>query len=82
VLCRDAIRLVEAGAAPEAAASEALFGMQGAIQNEEGEPATGGLIVVDASGQGGWAFTTPRMACGVAGARGKIEADVFSLASG
>jgi isoaspartyl peptidase/L-asparaginase-like protein (Ntn-hydrolase superfamily) len=56
--------------------------MQGAILNEEGEPATGGLIVVDASGQGGWAFTTPRMACGVAGARGKIEADVFSLASG
>ncbi len=59
------VRSVDAaarGEAPEAAARQRLADMHAAIRNRDGDGATGGLIVMDASGRSAWAFTTPRMA--------------------
>lgn len=63
-LCREAVYLVERGASTEEAAAEVLEMMGKRIQNESGEDATGGLILMDKNGHGGWAYTTPRMARG------------------
>jgi beta-aspartyl-peptidase (threonine type) len=60
-----AVRSVDAvarGDAPEASIRQRLTDMHTAIQNRDGDGATGGLIVMDASGRSAWAFTTPRMA--------------------
>lgn len=60
-----AVRGVDAvagGTAPEAAIRQRLAAMHDAIRNRDGAGATGGLIVMSATGQSAWAFTTPRMA--------------------
>lgn len=68
MLCGRATDAVAAGASPEEAAAAGLDRMGRLIQGpgERGDdgPATGGLIVLDRFGRGGWAFTTPRMARG------------------
>ena len=59
------VRSVDAtarGDAPEAVIRQRLADMHAAIRNRDGDGATGGLIVMDASGRSAWAFTTPRMA--------------------
>lgn len=66
LLCGRTVDAVAAGATPEAAASAGLQRMgrlvQGPGERGVAGPATGGLIVLDRHGRGGWAFTTPRMA--------------------
>ncbi len=65
MLCSGrAVDALAMGADPDEAARRPLDRMRRQIQNAEGEGATGGLIVMDASGHGGWAFSTPRMARG------------------
>ncbi len=68
LLCGRAVDAVAAGATPDAAASAGLDRMgrdvQGPGERGVAGPATGGLIVLDRHGRGGWAFTTPRMARG------------------
>ncbi len=68
LLCGRAVDAVAAGASPDAAAVAGLERMRQRVQGpgERGAagPATGGLIVLDRHGRGGWAFTTPRMARG------------------
>jgi isoaspartyl peptidase/L-asparaginase-like protein (Ntn-hydrolase superfamily) len=59
------VRSVDAvarGDAPETAIRQRLAALHAAIQNKDGEGATGGLILMDAAGRSAWAFTTPRMA--------------------
>jgi len=59
------VRSVDAvarGDAPETAIRQRLAALHAAIQNQDGEGATGGLILMDAAGRSAWAFTTPRMA--------------------
>ena len=44
---------------------ETLLTEMGArVRNQEGAPATGGLIALSVTGHGGWGYTTPRMARG------------------
>lgn len=66
LLCGRAVDAVAAGASPEEAATQGLGRMRREVQGpgERGVagPATGGLIVLDRTGRGGWAYTTPRMA--------------------
>ena len=60
-----AVRSVDAaamGAEPEAVLRQRLTDMHATIQNRDGDGATGGLILLGASGRSAWAFTTPRMA--------------------
>ncbi len=68
LLSGRAVDAVAAGASPEAAAVAGLSRMRRDVRGpgERGTagPATGGLIVLDRHGRGGWAFTTPRMARG------------------
>lgn len=59
-----AVDAVAGGAAPESALRERLERMHDRINNRNGAGATGGLILLDQSGRGAWAFTTPRMARG------------------
>jgi len=61
-LTARAVGLVGHGA--EAAASEALAEMGERVRWAGASVATGGLIVADAHGRAGWAFSTPRMARG------------------
>jgi beta-aspartyl-peptidase (threonine type) len=66
LLCGRAVDAVASGASPEAAAVAGLDRMRrdviGAGERGVAGPATGGLIVLDRQGRGGWAYTTPRMA--------------------
>ena len=68
LLCGRAVESVASGSRPEKAAQDGLDRMGRLVQGpgERGDdgPATGGLIVLDRAGRGGWAFTTPRMARG------------------
>ena len=64
LLCGRTVDAVAAGLPPEDAAGNRLLHMAASVTNPQGEPATGGLIVLDASGRGSFAFTTPRMARG------------------
>lgn len=68
LLCGRAVDAVAAGERPEGAAAAGVERMQRDVRGpgERGVagPATGGLIVLDRGGRGGWAFTTPRMARG------------------
>ena len=64
LLSGRAVDAVAAGQAPEAAIRAQLAAMHTRVRNQEGEGATGGLILLDHSGQAAWAFTTPRMARG------------------
>jgi beta-aspartyl-peptidase (threonine type) len=61
LLSSRAVRLVAEGHPPEEAAAQSLRRMHALIQDGCGEGATGGLLVLGATG-GAWAFTTPRMA--------------------
>jgi len=68
LLCGRAVDAVGSGATPEAAAIAGLDRMRrdvvGTGERGVAGPATGGLIVLDRQGRGGWAYTTPRMARG------------------
>ena len=64
LVCGRAVDAIAAGLSPEDAATKRLQHMAASVSNPRGEPATGGLIVLDASGRGGFAYTTPRMARG------------------
>jgi beta-aspartyl-peptidase (threonine type) len=64
LLCARAVDVVAAGQSPVVAARLRLQHMHRGVRNRDGQGATGGLIVLDAAGHGGWAFTTPRMARG------------------
>ncbi len=68
LLCGRAVDAVTAGSTPEGASAAGLDRMRQVVQGsgERGVAgaATGGLIVLDRHGRGGWAFTTPRMARG------------------
>ena len=55
---------VGAGRDPGDTAGRELDVMAERVRWRNGTPSTGGLIVLGADGQGGWAFTTPRMARG------------------
>jgi beta-aspartyl-peptidase (threonine type) len=76
LLSGRAVDAVTAGQAPEAAARAQLADMHTRVRNQEGEGATGGLILLDHSGQGAWAFTTPRMARGAWHEGGDIWVEV------
>ena len=62
LLSGRAVEAVAAGLPPEAAARTQLRRMLAQVKNRDREGATGGLILMDRSGHGAWAFTTPRMA--------------------
>lgn len=68
LLCGRVVDAVTGGALSHEAAQVHLDRMgrlvQGPGERGVSGPATGGLIVLDRSGRGGWAFTTPRMARG------------------
>lgn len=53
---------VGVGGAPAEVLSDVLEQMQASIRNEDGQGATGGLILLDSEGAGAWAFSTPHMA--------------------
>lgn len=55
---------VGGGDAPAEVLCEVLEQMQASIRNEDGQGATGGLILLDSEGGGAWAFSTPHMARG------------------
>lgn len=61
-LCRDAVRLLELGRAPEGAAEEAIARLEERFQGRAG------IILIDRQGRIGHGHNTPRMA--VAGRRG------------
>ena len=63
-LCSRAGLEIEAGRSPIEAVRRRLHAMRDAIQWPGASDATGGLIALDAAGNGSWAFTTPRMARG------------------
>lgn len=63
-LCSRAVDAVGTGLSPEESAVRGLQTMGDIIQNPRGEPARGGLIVLDHQGVGGWAHSSPRMARG------------------
>ncbi|MEM0961364.1 MAG: isoaspartyl peptidase/L-asparaginase [Bacteroidota bacterium] len=62
-LCADVLSRVDSQA-PAQAAESSLQRMADIVRWAGASRATGGLIVVDAEGRAGWAFTTPRMARG------------------
>ena len=66
VMAKTAVEMMRSGTAPSAAA-EACLG----LLRERGR-GMGGLILLDASGTPGFAFTTPRMAFGYVGANGQL----------
>ena len=65
-LCVRAVDAVSAGDAPQAVAERLLTSMHDRYTHPRGEGARAGLLVLPAAGPGAWAFTTPRMARGVA----------------
>lgn len=65
-LCVRAVDAVAAGNAPQAVAERLLTSMHERYTHPRGEGARAGLLVLPATGPGAWAFTTPRMARGVA----------------
>lgn len=65
-LCVRAVDAVAAGDAPQAVAERLLTSMHDRYTHPRGEGARAGLLVLPAAGPGAWAFTTPRMARGVA----------------
>ncbi|MEM1056891.1 MAG: isoaspartyl peptidase/L-asparaginase [Bacteroidota bacterium] len=63
-LCARAGAEIERGLAPHEAAQQRLDAMREIVRWPGATAATGGLIALDRTGRGGWAFTTPRMARG------------------
>jgi beta-aspartyl-peptidase (threonine type) len=47
---------------PESIARDRLAHMHEAVENPQGQGATGGLLLLDADGRGAYAYSTPRMA--------------------
>ncbi len=64
VLSHRAVMSLDDDTHPESIARERLAFMHRAVTNPDDEGATGGLLLLDADGQGGWAHSTPRMARG------------------
>lgn len=62
VLSSRAVDALDDGAHPEQVARRGLTHMHESVTNPDGEGATGGLLLMDAEGRAGWAYTTPRMA--------------------
>ena len=62
-LCYEGVRSVSHASA-ESAAADVIESMGETIQNEDGQPATGGIILLSKRGEAGFAFSTPRMARG------------------
>ncbi|MEM8485267.1 MAG: isoaspartyl peptidase/L-asparaginase [Bacteroidota bacterium] len=62
-MCFAAVQQLSSCSAEDAAeAAIRTLGLQ--IKNEDGQGATGGIILLSATGEGGFAFSTPRMARG------------------
>lgn len=76
LLSGRSVDAVGAGTEPEAAARQQLQRMSARVANQEGKGATGGLILMSATGEATWAFTTPRMARGGWRESGSIWVDV------
>lgn len=76
LLSGRAVDAVGAGQAPEQAACVQLAAMHARVINQEGKGGTGGLILLDRTGRGAWAFTTPRMARGAWHEGGDIWVEV------
>jgi beta-aspartyl-peptidase (threonine type) len=64
VLASRTVEAIRQGKEAEAAVRTRLADMHAQIQDRGGQGATGGLITLDARGNGAMAFTTPRMARG------------------
>jgi len=62
LLCCRVVDAVTGGTSPEEAAGDGIARMGRLAWGAE--PATGGLILLDARGRGAWAYSTPRMARG------------------
>ena len=62
LLAGRAVDGVGAGAAPVEVLPGVLDRMQATVRNRDGQGATGGLVLLDSSGAGAWAFSTPHMA--------------------
>jgi beta-aspartyl-peptidase (threonine type) len=82
MLAGRAIDAVAAGHTPEEAAQAGLTEMHARVRNREGEGGTGGLILLDQTGRGAWAFTTPRMARGLTPGRYPIEIGLYLAETG
>lgn len=64
LLCGRSVDGISEGRSPEESAIHHLRTMHAQVKNQEGRGATGGLIILSESGEGAWAYTTPRMARG------------------
>lgn len=62
VLCARVVDNVASSTSPSSSCDEMLRQMSGRIFNANGIGAAGGVIAIAASGESGWAFTTPHMA--------------------
>ncbi len=62
-LCYEAVRLLEDLPVAEAA-GRVIRQMKDAVRNQEGQGATGGIILLNAAGEGAVVYSTPRMARG------------------
>lgn len=62
-LCYEAVRLLENEPADKVAL-KVIDGLNNQVKNEDGDGATGGIILLSSTGVGGIAFSTPRMARG------------------
>lgn len=76
VLAHSVARDVEEGAHPRAAATDRLNALHAQIRDPDGEGARAGLIVLDRTGRGTWAHTTPRMARATWHTEGSVWLDV------
>lgn len=64
LLAGRAVDALAGGTDPRTVAARRVRLMGEQVENRTREAATGGLILLDATGRGGWAFSTPRMARG------------------
>jgi beta-aspartyl-peptidase (threonine type) len=62
LMCSDAVQRVASGASAQAAAEGAVARLAERVKDPKGQPAGGGVIVVDRAGGIGLAFNAPRMA--------------------
>ncbi len=62
-LCYEAVRLLENHPVDEAAV-RVIRDMESIVRNQDGQGATGGIILLNAAGEGAIAYSTPRMARG------------------
>ena len=62
VLCKSAVDAVERGVPVKEAAHTVLARMRERILNRDRVGAAGGLLLLDRTGRGAWAYSTPVMA--------------------